>query len=435
MSIACKVRPIGGEALLPDGYRRCEYLESTGTQIISTGIYLGAESEIRGVFQNTSTSGVAKIAGSWVEGGRFAIYQINNKSVAFYTGDNGTGTPITVNTLEKMQIIFNVHKASVNASEISLPKVGFTTESICTLFDRNYYRIYAFSISRNNLLQLNFIPCLDDKGKPCMFDTVSRTPYYNKGTGEFLYKLKTPLIRKLPRGFQPLDYLEATGAQYIDTGVKLSSESEVKCEFMEIDKTLSTSALYGNETNTEARFSAFLKVGSTSIKSRWDFASEMVVYNTPLTIKTKYNSVHNATGVRLNGLQIINFASADSFETAGVLTLFGFKNDYAALARIYSFSISRSGVPQLDFQPCLDPTGKPCMWDYVTRRPFYNQNTTGQFIAGMTLEQVRGLSLPAGGGQLTISVPADTPDSAVEQLQTNNPTWQIAIQYRTDNEN
>ena len=29
--------------------------------------------------------------------------------------------------------------------------------------------------------------CLDKNGKPCMFDTVSKKPFYNQGTGEFLY--------------------------------------------------------------------------------------------------------------------------------------------------------------------------------------------------------------------------------------------------------
>lgn len=69
------------------------------------------------------------------------------------------------------------------------------------------------------------------------------------------------------------------------------------------------------------------------------------------------------------------------------------------------------------------------MYDRVSKQAFRN-NGTGQFIAGMTLSQVRGLRLPAGGGELTVSVPADTPDSAVEQLSSNNPNWQIAIQYR-----
>lgn len=33
----------------------------------------------------------------------------------------------------------------------------------------------------------DLIPCLDDNGRPCMFDRVSRKSFYNSGTGEFLY--------------------------------------------------------------------------------------------------------------------------------------------------------------------------------------------------------------------------------------------------------
>ena len=31
------------------------------------------------------------------------------------------------------------------------------------------------------------VPALDPTGTPCMYDTVSRKPFYNSGTGDFLY--------------------------------------------------------------------------------------------------------------------------------------------------------------------------------------------------------------------------------------------------------
>lgn len=54
------------------------------------------------------------------------------------------------------------------------------------------YRLYRFSIKNaNEELIMNLLPYLDTNGTPCMYDTVSKTPFYNQGTGEFLYKEKS----------------------------------------------------------------------------------------------------------------------------------------------------------------------------------------------------------------------------------------------------
>lgn len=36
-------------------------------------------------------------------------------------------------------------------------------------------------------LLMRLIPAIDNTGAPCMFDTVTKTPFYNSGTGDFLY--------------------------------------------------------------------------------------------------------------------------------------------------------------------------------------------------------------------------------------------------------
>ena len=33
----------------------------------------------------------------------------------------------------------------------------------------------------------DFVACLDETGTPCMYNLVSRKPFYNQGTGDFLY--------------------------------------------------------------------------------------------------------------------------------------------------------------------------------------------------------------------------------------------------------
>lgn len=46
-------------------------------------------------------------------------------------------------------------------------------------------KIYRFFVEN----QINLIPALDKNGVPCMFDLISKSTFYNQGTGEFLYEL------------------------------------------------------------------------------------------------------------------------------------------------------------------------------------------------------------------------------------------------------
>ena len=48
-------------------------------------------------------------------------------------------------------------------------------------------RIYSFSITKNNELVVNLVPCKDDKNVPCFYDTVRKITLYNSSTsGEFI---------------------------------------------------------------------------------------------------------------------------------------------------------------------------------------------------------------------------------------------------------
>lgn len=48
-------------------------------------------------------------------------------------------------------------------------------------------RIYSFSITKNNELVVNLVPCKDDKNVPCFYDTVRKITLYNHApAGEFI---------------------------------------------------------------------------------------------------------------------------------------------------------------------------------------------------------------------------------------------------------
>lgn len=389
-----KMLPVAVE-MLPEGYRRLEYLESTGTQWIDTGIKLSNESEVTCEFETPSTFNIqGEIFGSrtigagnsflcWYYANADAQLRCDFESVTRYVTTSEPNKRYKI-TQSKTGVLYNdklyPYYANGNA---------FETPTSCPLFavwnntqtTKGRSRIYSFSISRNNQLQLNFIPCLDNKGRPCMFDTVSCKPFYNVGDGEFLYRL--PGDGELPAGYTRMEYIESTGTQYIDTGIKLSSESEVKCEHWQY---------YPSEINdyrylyhTEKFFLLEGYVGSLT-QSRLQTGARMNTQNIyPYwNAEEKVATILNIEGLSVNGV-ITNWkAEVEAFESTRNLWLFCASGDtryVTKLSRIYSFSVSRAGVLQLNFIPCLDDKGVPCMFDTVTRTPFRNKGT-GQFLYG-----------------------------------------------------
>lgn len=60
-----------------------------------------------------------------------------------------------------------------------------------------------FKFWLNGELQRNLVPSLSPTGTPCMFDTVTRKPFYNSGTGSFIAGIDNQaqldnMLRKLP---------------------------------------------------------------------------------------------------------------------------------------------------------------------------------------------------------------------------------------------
>ena len=48
-------------------------------------------------------------------------------------------------------------------------------------------QLFKCKIWDNNTLARDFVPALDRKGIPCLYDTIEGKHYYNQGEGEFLY--------------------------------------------------------------------------------------------------------------------------------------------------------------------------------------------------------------------------------------------------------
>lgn len=200
--------------VLPSGYRRCKYLQSSISQYIDTGIYGDASTSV-----SITASALNVAGGHRLFGARYATDTGNDRAIIIGTNMNrlgisygnewhsmGSAPSITVidGIIYSISIKNSLWSVTVDGVKIA-KKVfelqgAFTTPYTMKLFAFNDqksdkfiakpWKVYGLSISKNGFPILEFIPAIDTDGTPCMYDTVTRKPFYNQGTGAFGYELE-----------------------------------------------------------------------------------------------------------------------------------------------------------------------------------------------------------------------------------------------------
>lgn len=246
MSIPCKMNPLGG-GFLPMGYMRLEYLESTGTQYIDTG-FLSKD-----FLDVTIKTDYATLTKTW---NFFGAYRQGGYSV--YTGATATGGfflggvffspnslrygPVELNFFYKIRLSkegFWVDNQKIGVFEMYPEAEILKTADPFLLFAR--FRQDLGEVEKNYMKLktvdarplFNMVPALDPTGTPCMYDTLSKKPFYNSGTGEFIVGIENQaqldnLLRKLPdRTGQDVGTLQVQLADELQT-----PENEAKLDAM-----------------------------------------------------------------------------------------------------------------------------------------------------------------------------------------------------------
>ena len=181
----------GGE--LPAGYQLCNYLESTGTQTINTGLTPVYGDEINVIAYRTSDENSMVFAS-----GTLTITSATSKFYCrYFTSTKNAAIEVS---LAKFPADAQYHHIMLSQDGFyadgnfvkELP--GERAEAGTLIIFRGTsnlgkVRIKRFYITRNGAYTMNLIPALDRNGTPCMYDTVSKQTFYNAGQGSFLYEL------------------------------------------------------------------------------------------------------------------------------------------------------------------------------------------------------------------------------------------------------
>lgn len=190
-------------------------------------------------------------------------------------------------------------------------------------------------------------------------------------------------LQSLPLGYTRLEYLESTGTQYIDSGVPYANDTciETTFEITQFGDALN-SALFGTE-NSENKNAVRFGVLIYSNYFRWDYGSQLENEYVSRSLNTKYKLKKDGSNNYIDGELVSSNAPAIFVSDKNGLIFTRITTHGYFIGKIYSFSISRAGVLQRNFIPTLDPNNRPCMFDTVSKKPFYNAATAGtDFLYG-----------------------------------------------------
>ena len=360
-------------------YCEVDYLESTGTQWLDTGYAVNTSTdEVETYFQLITTDKYKWLMGEHDNGARFGIGSgdgSNLRNIAY-----GVST-YKVNDTEvyNSQHYFNANSNGVylNGTQVHAFE-SFSSTSTVYLFNLNISgggsgaagRIWHYTHKRNGILIRDMIPVLDWNYTPCMYDKVTDTLFYNQGTGSFTYG----------REIHYVDYLESTGTQYIDTGVKLNSNFSVELDYQLTSASQSRAGLFGALSMTgsnQGRFGSILSPSNQYLEHGYGSGNDYWQQGMPNT--NRHLLYQKKNEIYFDGELIHTFNTATfSLTMNAYLGNFVYTNYTPAKAKYYGSRWWSGNTLVRDYKPAIDENGV-CFWfDRVTHSVFLN-NGTGAF--------------------------------------------------------
>ena len=366
-----------------------EYLESTGKQQITLDFSVTATDSFRHETANQYTQfGKQQYegqtsAGNWYginESGNYTIGGGINSTFTASTTDfdnivaerNDTGLTLTVNGN-----IVGTRNSKSSGQKVYLfdcynPNVT-ATGNYYNFVRKKYHRLYV-----NGSLFFDGIPVLDYNMKPAMYDRVTKTFFYNEGTGE---DFKFALKRGDKRAYTEIEYLESTGEQYIDIGYQLQTTDTVK-HVVTQQYAHKSATQYENHVTAPRYFGIDINscytLGSGTVvtmPASLDSFDNIIFEGTPTQGTLTVNDTLVASRAS-NVSRSLNIHIFGACGTSGEL-------QYPCYVKKKSHKIYVNDVLIFDGIPVLDYLLRPAMFDRVSGKFFYNKGTGAGFKYGL----------------------------------------------------
>lgn len=184
----------------------------------------------------------------------------------------------------------------------------------------------------------------------------------------------------LPEDYTAVEYIQSSGTQYIDTGRKLTQESDITIDFKIVGEIIRNAGIFGSRTSALKNNLALFQSVSPNVFAG-DFSEYQKHRFTTASSLERMKIQMNKNGAWANDILKKSWSDIADFETPtnGLIFDVGTNNwtNNKAAMRLYSYI---DGDAQR-LVPCLDANGVPCLYDLIGKTTLYNQGT-GSFTWG-----------------------------------------------------
>ena len=180
---------------LPGGYTELEYIQSSGTQYVDTGLNPNQDFGVTIDFQMTTVSGwqcIFGAANSAQNADEYGVWH-NGTNFGFYYAS--TNVTVSAEATARHLFVCSKNTITVDGAAAGSPAyTSFQTNYPLLLGAINYagskmygsqIKIYSAKIYQNGTLVRNFIPCKNAAGVIGLWDDVNSVFYQNVGSGVF----------------------------------------------------------------------------------------------------------------------------------------------------------------------------------------------------------------------------------------------------------
>ena len=368
-----------------------EYLESTGTQYIDTGVKPSNDlrTKFRAAYTHTPIENNSTIFGSRSTASSNDRYWLNYDSKFEVGYGSYYNTGVTVSPGEMFDVDFNYiengdHKFKINDSVFTYSGTPNTTIGII-LFGRIVgaqvtrcsSRFYSAQFFRNGVLVRDFIPVR--KGTVgYLYDRVSGKLFGNAGTGAFSYGSDVVQV----------EWLETSGTQYVDTGVVPGPGLDYSISFA-FTSMSSYSYIMGAWSSNNSNYYDLAEQSNTLIYAGLG-TTQKAIANVPVGVFS--TAEKRGLEIYIDGVKKNTFpADVQSGSISSTILLFGVHRNYgpgyivaSQPLRVSKYSLTLNGTDIRKFLPVRVGT-EGAMMDTLTRRIYRNAGT-GAFSYGNDLK-------------------------------------------------
>lgn len=362
-----------------------DYLESTGTQVIDTGI-VGKSDVSFNMDVQVLEANSGFVPMGIIEQDVTTFYQlyINTSNTGLRLITNGTATTMTsiADSMlrHKIEIDYSQMKYRIDDGELENIDGTFVDSNLTyTVFGANRnstyaffakLRVYGLKMSKVGILVRDYLPAIDENGVGFMFDSVEHKIYDNAGTGAFTY----PDV--------PLEYLESTGTQYINTGYCPNAKTVLKEKLRVL--TEPSAALSFTRWNASPNYDTFATYWTTPAGFNFYYGrfNAGKVLSKGASLDTDYEIEMGLTSIIVNGVPTTIVRGTDEWtNTDYPLYLFAGNNigtaTFNSVSRKYYLQLIEDGEVIHDYVPILH-NGTACLYDKITQQYLTNAGT-GKF--------------------------------------------------------